>query len=202
MNAAFFSERLQGFLTGMPSFVGEGPVAAALTYSAPGLEVAAGLGLILGGIRVRHAAVALAASTNLFVLAALIPAAANTTVWPWNAAMIMLVITLLAGRDEKATPTRSEPLRRAPGLSRVLPSHLYTVAVIILFAAAPAAGVAGYFPSYLSWALYSENVLEASVEMPGEAGRTSVTTIAYEALNVPPFPSPLGLSGSSRECVR
>ena len=50
MNAAFFEERLAGFLSGMPTPLSEGPVAAALTYSAPALEMAAGLGLLVGRI--------------------------------------------------------------------------------------------------------------------------------------------------------
>ena len=186
LNAAFFEERLQGFLAGMPASISEGPVADLMTYSAPGLEIAAGLGLLLGGYRVRHAAVALAASTNLFVLAALIPAGANLVVWPWNLAMIALVGVLFAGRDGKAAPVRFKSLRRAPGL---LAGYLYAVVVIVLFAAAPAAGVAGYWPSYLSFALYSQNTPEASVEMPSPGGRTTVTSMTYETLNVPAYPS-------------
>ena len=187
LNAAFFEERLRGFLASMPSAIGDGPVAAALTYSAPGLEIAAGLGLILGGYRVRHAALVLGVSTNLFVLAALIPAGANTVVWPWNAAMIVLLVTLYAGRDEEPIGSPKAP-RRAKRLLEEPPGYLYAAAVCILFAVMPALGVAGYWPAYLSFALYSQNTPEASVTVDGRS--TTVTSMAYEALNVPAYPAP------------
>ena len=79
--------------------------------------------------------------------------------------MVALVVILFAGRDEEAAPIHHKPRRS----SALLPGYLYAAVVIVLFAAAPAAGVAGYWPSYLSFALYSENVLEASVEMPGRS---------------------------------
>ena len=184
-NAAFFEERLSGFLAGMPAPIAEGPVATALTYSAPGLEMAAGLGLLLGGYRLRYTALALAVSTNLLVLVTLTASASNIVVWPWNAAMIILVITLFAGQDEEAAPARTKPLRRAPGL---LPGYIYAVAICILFFVMPATGLLGYWPSYLSFALYSQNTPEASVTVDGRL--TSVTTISYEVLNVPAYPDP------------
>lgn len=190
LNAAFFEERLSGFLAGMPPVVSDGPLATALTYSAPALEVDAGIGLLAGGCRVRHAALALAASTNLLVLVALISAGANVVVWPWNLAMIALIAILFMGRDEEQHPGGSTGSPRRPAPWRFMTGQvcrLYAAGVIILFVAAPAAGLLGYWPSYLSFALYSENTPEAEVVVDGH--RASVRQLAYERLNVPAFPS-------------
>lgn len=189
-NAAFLEEQLGGFLAGMPPAISSGPVAAALTYSAPVLEMAAGAGLLLGGLaglpRIRYGALAVAASTNLFVLVVLISSGANSMVWPWNLAMIALVFALFAARDKKACPQES-PGGLTQRHTRRLWGYIYALVVVALVAVIPAAGLVGYWPSYLSWALYSENTSGAMVETP--AGSAAVVDMAYEQLNVPAFPS-------------
>lgn len=189
LNASFFEERLSGFLAGLPLLLSDGPAATALTYSAPLAEIAAGLGMLFGGFRVRHLALAGAASTNLLVLVALVPAGSNSVVWPWNLAMIGLVAILFAGRDEKkeASPQQA-PRRRTRARGTTLGGYFYALLVVALVSVMPFFGVLGLWPSYLSWALYSENTSEAVVRTDG--GEVGVTAIAYEHLNVPAYPSP------------
>lgn len=53
----------------------------------------------------------------------------------------------------------------------------------------PSLGLLGYWPSYLSFSLYSENTPEATVYMDDPGGQVSVTEIAYERLNAPDYSS-------------
>src|SRR5262249_2779491 len=101
--------------------------------------------------RCRKPAVVAALATHLFVLLLLIASGENTVVWPWNVAMVALVL-ILFWQDEQTSP-REILIARSP-------SH---VVVLVLFGVLPALSFFDLWDSYLSAALYSGNTDQAVI---------------------------------------
>lgn len=161
-------------------------------------EALIGIGLLFR--KTRPVAVLVALATHLVVLVLLIVAARNSIVWPWNAAMILLVPMLFWRVDNPLTKTLLS-WRQSN-----LPHHFVKV-VIVICGLAPALSFAGYWDMYLSAALYSGNTPVAVVRIgAGERDRLPLTAQRqvfatshgdlmlpfYEwsmaELNVPPYP--------------
>ena len=77
----------------------------------------------------------------------------NKTVWPWNIAMIALIIILFGGKQFVGLPETLRELRRS--LAGVLIVGLYGLLPILSFF--------GLWDSYFSFSLYSFNVAKAEV---------------------------------------
>jgi hypothetical protein len=129
-------------------------VAALSGVVVPLAEMAIGLALLTR--RLRNAAVAAAVATHLFILLAVGPFGhvTNIVIWPWNVAMIALVI-LLFWRQPDVGPLDIVVPRR-PGAHAV---------VVVLFGLLPALSFVGWWDAYLSSALYSGNIKAAVVAM-------------------------------------
>jgi hypothetical protein len=122
------------------------PVALAL-----GL-VECGAGLLLAFPRTRRIAVACLVLMHLSLLLWLGPLALNWNyvIWPWNLAMIALLIVLF--------------WKPAPWSFRsLLGSHVYAKAVAVVFGLLPILTMLGLWDSYLGFSLYTGNVKEAAV---------------------------------------
>jgi hypothetical protein len=163
------------------------------------LEMLVGVGLLIR--RTRSTALVLALGTHLMVLLMLIVAHRNSVVWPWNIAMMIIVVLLFWRFD--GSPARKE-LWTVRGVE--LTSHL-PKAVLLICGLAPALSFIGWWDLYLSAALYSGNTPVAVVRvnedlrgrLPARAQQQLLTTASgdlflpfYEwslaDLNVPPYP--------------
>ncbi len=125
----------------------------------PFVEMAIGIGLIIK--KTRPYAVLMAIGMHIFILASLSPLGHNwnSSVWPWNIAMIVIVITLFWKR---AVPTRTLFFQK---------NALHMIA-ILLFLVMPALSFFNVWDSYLSSALYSGNLNAASIEVSTETKNT------------------------------
>lgn len=117
-------------------------------------EIAIGLGLLLP--RTRHLCLAAAIFMHAFVLLAVGPLGQNynTVVWPWNVAMIAILVVLFRGTAEVSA--------RAIVFNRRFPLHLAAVA---LFGVLPGFSYLGLWPTYLSFRLYSDQYHWATISM-------------------------------------
>lgn len=154
--------------------------------SAPFIEIA--IAVLLWFPRLRHIAFALAILTHTFALVFLGPWGHNYNwvVWPWNLAMIALVLGLFArGRLFETTatvPTESSKLKPADHAKKHRPSSLaasdfagfrrtmmdlrqtrVAMATVGLYALLPILSYSGRWDSYFSFALYSENLAAANM---------------------------------------
>jgi hypothetical protein len=113
----------------------------------PVMEIMVAVGLLVP--RLRKAAVVGAITTHVVVLGLLGPLAlwTNAVVWPWNAAMIVLVALLFWNSADAPAPRVLVPRR--------LGAH---AAALLLFGILPALSFSGRWDAYLSGALYSGNV--------------------------------------------
>lgn len=148
------------------------PAAYAASFPVVAIVLAAGEALIGGGLIVRctrRVAVVLAVSFHLGVLLLLVVSGSNSVVWPWNVAMMILVV-LLFWKSE-ASLARKDSWRWRGNLVSELPK-----VVLILCAIAPALSFAGWWDAYLSGALYSGNTPVAVVRVSEEVrGQLPVT---------------------------
>jgi hypothetical protein len=176
----------------LPRAMARPPAGMALVI--PAIEILAGLGLLTR--RFRTPAVALAIITHAAILTTLVGSRENTVVWPWNAAMIVLVVILFW----RNTVTRARDL--------ILPPALFQRGTIVLFGLMPALSFAGRWDAYLSFALYSGNTYQAVIymnpptlyDLPPEVRPAiwqqtqpfflDINRWAYQELNVPAYPEP------------
>jgi hypothetical protein len=167
----------------------------ALGMAVPLLQVAFGIGLLTR--RFRRPALIAAVAMHLFILAMFGPAGLNWNdiVWPWTAAMAIFDILLFSSASEFSWSDVLWSRDRC---------HLVAIA---LFAILPALSFVNLWDSYLSSALYSDNLTEAEIYL-SDAGagslpapirsrlaRTSPNTNvlnlqrwAIEDVNVTPYP--------------
>jgi hypothetical protein len=165
-----------------------------LALIVPAIEILTGLGLLTR--RFRRPAVALAVLTHMVILTVLIGSGENTVVWPWNAAMSVMVVILFWGDHE----TRARDL--------LLPRPLFQRALVALFGILPALSFAGLWDAYLSAALYSGNTYQAVIYLNPSTVHVLPADIrpaiwqesppffldinrwSYQELNVPAYPNP------------
>ncbi|HEY6231012.1 MAG TPA: hypothetical protein VIW64_07105 [Pyrinomonadaceae bacterium] len=163
------------------------------------IEMIIGIGLIVR--RTRSMAVVLAVALHVVVLIMLVVARLNSVVWPWNAAMMVMVVLLFWKFDGSLVKKEFWKWRAShPAL------HL-PKAVVLVCGFLPALSLAGWWDIYLSGALYSGNAPVAVVHvddqvrsrLPSLAQRQMFTTSRGESmlpfhewsmaeLNVPPYP--------------
>lgn len=171
------------------------PYVASLGVFLPIFEIAIGAGLLW--FRTRKIAVISAVAMHLSILLLLGPLGQswNAVVWPWNVAMIASVLLLFW---------------RTPhvGLWAILWNRrfAYHSVVLVLFGLLPALSLFGRWDAYLSSALYSGDLIRASIFIDAPpisstsvgadaSSRRNVTTVgvgnwSYGTLHVPPYPEP------------
>ncbi|HEV8439921.1 MAG TPA: hypothetical protein VGT40_17660 [Methylomirabilota bacterium] len=110
------------------------------------LETAVGIALL--GRRSRRIAVIAGIAMHVSVLSAIGPWAGshNRVVWPWNVAMILLLVVVFGGRQGAGLACYLSP--RAPAFHRI---------VLVFFVLGPVSSFAGLWPAYFSFKLYSFN---------------------------------------------
>jgi uncharacterized membrane protein YphA (DoxX/SURF4 family) len=162
-------------------------------------EILIGVGLLIG--RTHQTAVGVALVTHLLVLLMLVAAHRNSVVWPWNIAMMIMVILSFWGW-ERSLGLKELWQRTGPDFV----AHL-SKAVFVICGLAPALSFAGWWDLYLSAALYSGNAPLAVIQIndrarsrfPAVAQQQVFTTRSGELvlpvyewstadLNVPPYP--------------
>jgi len=151
--------------------------------------------------RARRAAVLLALATHVSALSILVATGRNSVVWPWNIAMMIMVVLLFWGC--KQTPFEYVLGKwRAPHLADFSPK-----VVVIICGLMPALSFVGWWDQYLSAALYSGRTPIAVMHvnqnvfnrLPAKANENIFTTSRGELmlpfhewslseLNVPPYP--------------
>ena len=153
--------------------------------SAPFIELA--IGLLLWFPKLRRAAFIAVILTHAFALLFLGPLGHNYNwvVWPWNLAMIALVLGLFAREKlfEKQTPATVEASKlklddRSKKAHKTTPAPTFAsfsgtfsdlrrsrpaLCIIALFALLPVLSYSGRWDSYFSFSLYSENLAVANI---------------------------------------
>lgn len=201
LNWSFGNEVLPGLLewAGIPVPASYLPYMSRMALAFAGGEALIGLALIAR--RTRRIAVVLAVALHLAVLGLLVIARNNSMVWPWNVAMIIIVVLLFW----KFNGPLAEKLVWRPQGSNFT-KHL-PKAVIVICGLAPALSFVGWWDLNLSGALYSGNAPVPVIHISERIGeRLSVTARSqvfktaqgesmlpvYEwsmaELNVPPYP--------------
>lgn len=176
------------------------PAARGLLYvlgiGAPFIQIGFGVGLLTR--KYRRVSLILAVSMHAFILAMFGPFGQNwnNIIWPWTAAMAGLDLLLFTGKQKFSVRDIFWGNR-----------HPYHVCVLVLFAILPFLSFFNLWDSYLSSALYSGNLTEATIyatdkgrdSLPASVGAylvhtspdTNVLNIqrwAIEDLNVTPYP--------------
>lgn len=182
VHAAFFEGGMEFFLE--PFGLAERLVG--LSYAAPFIEIAVGVGLLFAPTRSFAALVAV--GMHAFLLVALGPLGQdwNVVVWPWNVSMMAFVLILFF---------------RAPGCSFLTLRSVYGRLVVVLFVVMPAFGLFGLWPSYLSASLYSGNTKSALV-YDGEE-YVSVSSLSTSEFETPAYPEEaVFMNVAGRACER
>jgi hypothetical protein len=178
----------------------------------PFVETTVGAALLINPVRT--VGVVLAVAMHLFILVCIGPFGQNwnTVVWPWNLAMIALVVILFG--DAR----RLEPGRLLWGPPRAV----FPKVVLLLFGVMPLLSFVGRWDLYLSSALYSDNTPKASLEFGGEFYRSlpekvrdattpwdppdrhalDLSKWSMAELNVPAYPAERVFRGVGREVAR
>ena len=176
------------------------PAARGLLYvlgiGAPFIQIGFGVGLLTR--KYRRVSLILAVSMHAFILAMFGPFGQNwnNIIWPWTAAMAGLDLLLFTGKQKFSVRDIFWGNR-----------HPYHVCVLVLFAILPFLSFFNLWDSYLSSALYSGNLTEATIYATGKgrdslpasiraylvhtSPNTNVLNIrrwAIEDLNVTPYP--------------
>jgi len=163
-----------------------------LGAAGPLVEMA--LAILLLFPKTRRAGAVLGMLMHLFILTALGPFGRgwNTSVWPWNVAM-MIFLYLLFWRDQE-TPARAI----------IVPRRFLHAVVVVLFGICPIGSFFGMWNGYLSAALYSSNIAyaemsgspEALAALPPSAQKSlakhgvfRLHVWSVEEINAPLFPS-------------
>jgi hypothetical protein len=154
LNPAFFRVIPTWFVQPAADLGLPGPPISALRMAValtPLWELFIGVGLWFA--KTRRAAIAVAAIMHLMVLLFLgfQHNNLNLVVWPWNVAMVALLVVLFGSREPVSLP---ESLRE-------LWTSKFGAAVTGLFAFLPALSFVGGWDSYFSWAVYSANLSRA-----------------------------------------
>ncbi len=156
LNATFFTAISGWFVQpatdwGLPNTVVTGLRAA--VWLTPFLEMFIGVGIWIP--KTRWPAIAVAAVLHVAALVFLGPLGhdVNLVVWPWNLAMVALLVVMFGGKECAALPQALRELRR---------SACGTVAVG-LFGLLPVLSFFGWWDSYFSFALYSGNLAKADL---------------------------------------
>lgn len=152
LNPLFFSDTfpwlMEPFTTAPPDGILKGAA-----YLVPAIEIFIGIGLLLG--RTRRLSIWLAIAMHLFILIALSPLGHNynEVIWPWNLAMIILVLVLFR-REGLNASTLKDTLRFKPALAVIIAAWLL-----------PMLSFFNLWDSYLSSNLYSGNTCDAVLWM-------------------------------------
>lgn len=154
--------------------------------SAPFIEI--GIGLLLWFPKIRRGAFALVILVHATALLFLGPLGHNYNwvVWPWNLAMIALVLGLFArgkvfegtavvasnttklkaanhtNKSHQLSPAGSDPTGFGPTFSALRHSRAALV-IVAISGLLPSLSYFGYWDSYFSFALYSENIAVANL---------------------------------------
>lgn len=195
LNANFVKEAWPNFVSSFQQLLpGRIQLPSALALAVPILEITIGLGLSTR--RFRQPATVLGIMTHIFVLILLVSSGENTVVWPWNLAMILLVILLFWGDGE--TTVREI----------IVPKNWFHAIALLLVGILPAFSIFGWWDSYLSAALYSGNTDQAVIYMSPEVIERLPAAVrphvwqetkpffldinrwSYGELNVPLYPEP------------
>jgi predicted DCC family thiol-disulfide oxidoreductase YuxK len=174
-----------------------GPLSV-VAMAAPLIQAGFGIGLLT--VRYRRISLALAVSMHLFILAMFGPFGHNwnNVVWPWTAAMAALDLLLFTTKQQFTWRDVFQPN-----------GHAYHRLALALFAVLPLLSFLNCWDSYLSSALYSGNLTEATIYATDRgieslpiairaffvrtSRDTNVLNIqrwAIEDLNVTPYPEP------------
>jgi hypothetical protein len=143
--------------------------------TAPLMELA--IGIALWSTRFRRAAIGLTLAVHLTALLFLGPLGYgyDLVVWPWNLAMIALVVTLFSSGTRRKTPALRETGANARSRSSTLRSSYFAqalaelghsrlaMAVIALFTLLPVLSYAGLWDSYFSFTLFAESQAKADI---------------------------------------
>jgi predicted membrane protein len=130
------------------------------------------IGICLWVPRFRKAAIAAALLVHLAALVFLGPAGYNynQVIWPWNAAMMALVLVLFAETirsPRRATAvsaaTESESLLSLAGNLAALRRSRPALIILALYSVLPLLSYVGYWDSYFSFTLYAENQAKADI---------------------------------------
>jgi len=115
-------------------------------------EAAVGVALIFR--RTRPVAVIAAVAMHVVLLVMMITSKQNSVIWPWNVAMIVVVVVLFWQADNSA-----RLVSRASNSARVM---------LAIYCLAPVLSFAGWWDLYLSSALYSGNTPNAAIRINAE----------------------------------
>ncbi len=155
LNATFVSEAfpwlLEPFESVVPSFI---PVSEFGLLAATA-EISVAVGLLVR--RFRRPAVCGAVALHVLVLVVLVAHGYNSVVWPWNVAMILLVVTLFWDTGTYAPDTDAKE-RSALTSDRIIVASL-----VALFWLLPSFALIGRFDSYLAFELYSGRTLRGVI---------------------------------------
>jgi hypothetical protein len=156
LNATFFTAIPAWFVQpatdwGLPETVVTGLRGG--VWLTPFFEIFIGVGIWFP--KTRWAAISTAAVLHIAALVFLGPFGhnVNLVVWPWNLAMIALLVVLFGGKESAMLPRTLRELRR---------SACATV-VVGLFGLLPVLSFFGWWDSYFSFALYSGNLAKADL---------------------------------------
>jgi len=170
------------------------PLLRHLAFLAPVVECGAGIGLLAE--RFRSQALFCAAGMHVFILLAIGPLGSrfNTVVWPWNLAMIAILLVLFWWHVERLL------LR-----DLLVPQKV----IVVLFALMPALSLVNLWDHYLSSSLYSGNrtsgliyfndgvfdrlpeAIQDYVSDEGpNRGSLDINDWSFGELNVPSYPEP------------
>ena len=133
-----------------------------LGFAAPAIQIAFAIGLLTR--RFRRLSLVLAVAMHLFILAMLGPLGDNwnSIVWPWTTAMIVFDLLLFTSRAEFSV--------REVFWTKGSPLHAIVLALFIVL---PSLSFFNLWDSYLSAALYSGNVTEATMFV-SDAGKAAL----------------------------
>ncbi len=187
-NAGFFEITypwLVGPLTErLPDWAGSALLSGA--YAVPIVEAAIGVGLLTR--RFRKLAAAGAILMHAFIMVCVGPWGNdyNAVVWPWNFAMVALVLVLFWQPPDEPSPSSI----LVPYRNLFSPGFALRVAVLVLFAFMPLFSFFGLWDSYLSSSLYSGASKRAYVmEWDGSDWQTTrIGDLAERELNAPAYP--------------
>jgi len=128
------------------------PLVAGMGPVVPAIEIGIGIGLLLQPVRTL--AIGAAVAMHLLLLVLLCPTGHNynSVVWPWNVAMILMVLVLF-WRTAALMPWSILWPRR----------FLYARVILLFFGILPGLHLFGLWDAYLSAALYSGNTLDGHI---------------------------------------
>jgi hypothetical protein len=132
-----------------------------------------GIGLALWLPRLRRAAIGATIVVHAAAMLFLGPLGHNynQVIWPWNVAMIALVCVLFVqgdsgSRQKGGLPKKTSPVAAETGLAQTiaqLRQSLPGLAMVALYSFLPALSYAGWWDSYFSFSLYSDNTARANI---------------------------------------